>query len=455
MIYGLEGIPGSGKGYESAAMQILPALKSGRLVITNMPLVVEAYVAINPAYAELIEFRNQPQPIRGRFDSKALGTERPVFILFEDGHTEDPPEDAFAFGGVWDYYSTWRRADGRGPLFVIDECHNPLPKLGTDKNVVAFYKQHRHFNIDILLQTQSFRDIDQAIAGLLQTLITCRKADLLGKPNSYIRKVKAGYRGGLVSEETRDYDPKYFGLWKSHTQGVALAEESTRDVSPLYVKVQRFKWAVLALAAVLTVWAWWPSSKDKPQRVRVQEQQWYKDAQARAGKPMAPPDEPVISQAKLVQATETAASKLRIGGPGSEAQPSSDDGTVPEPYGLKGLHMVGRLTLPSRGSVYMMVVSQNGVAISHITDADLAQVGYKFRALSDCVATVTWGAVTRTVTCDSPSQALARQSTASSTSSATPQGQPVDVATPADAVSASKGRTPGVVRVVSGNGAGQ
>ena len=50
MINGLEGIPGSGKSYEAAAHQIMSALQAGTLVITNLPLNVEKYARIDPAY---------------------------------------------------------------------------------------------------------------------------------------------------------------------------------------------------------------------------------------------------------------------------------------------------------------------------------------------------------------------------------------------------------------------
>ena len=50
MINGLEGIPGSGKSYEATVYHVLAALQTGRLVITNLPLNVEVFAAIDPAY---------------------------------------------------------------------------------------------------------------------------------------------------------------------------------------------------------------------------------------------------------------------------------------------------------------------------------------------------------------------------------------------------------------------
>ena len=75
MINGLEGIPGSGKSYEACVFQVLAALKEGRKVITNLPLVVDAYAAIDPSYRALIELRHGPAPVRGTWNAEAIDPE--------------------------------------------------------------------------------------------------------------------------------------------------------------------------------------------------------------------------------------------------------------------------------------------------------------------------------------------------------------------------------------------
>lgn len=417
MINGLEGIPGSGKSYESVVYHVLAAVKAGRKVITNLPLDVEQWAALDPSYPELIEIRRTPQPIRGTWDATAAGQDKPAYVLFDDGHVEQPDDDAFLFGGVWDYWTDWKRADGRGPLFVIDECHVPLPALGTSKAVVQWFKIHRHFNVDVLLMTQSFRDIDQSIARLLGMLYKVRKADILGEPDEYIRKVHGGYRGAVISTETRKYKPQYFRLYKSHTQGVSAEEAKASDVAPLIVKVNRLKWAVLGLGVLASLWAFWPKA-DKPRKAAAAHAAapgWLKEAQGRAGAPMSAASV-AAEEAKLgasspsqVSVPQPLAERIQFGGPGAGSQPTSRNGQMPEPYGLKGLHLLGRLTLPSKGDIYMLTVSQNGAVVSQVTHRDLVQVGYRFTALSDCVASVQWGEQIRVVTCDSPSITVASQ----------------------------------------------
>jgi len=236
MITGLEGIPGSGKSYEASVFHVLQALQAGRKVITNLPLDVDRYSAIDPSYRYLLEIRTKPLPIRGTWDANRSN----AFELFADGHLENASVRVPLFGHVWDFYDTWRHPDsGLGALFVVDECHVAFPRIGTDKQVIEWFKLHRHFNCDVLLITQSFRDIDASIAPLLAVLIKVRKADILGKADHYIRKVHGGYRGGLISTEQRKYKPELFGLYRSHTQSTSSSEGKLTDVSPLVVK---WKW---------------------------------------------------------------------------------------------------------------------------------------------------------------------------------------------------------------------
>jgi len=86
MINGLEGIPGSGKSYEAVVYHVLHALKRRRLVITNLPLDLEAFAAIDPDWLHLIEIRTKPMPVRGTWDAERV----PAFQLFAPG--EQAPE---------------------------------------------------------------------------------------------------------------------------------------------------------------------------------------------------------------------------------------------------------------------------------------------------------------------------------------------------------------------------
>lgn len=397
MINGLEGIPGSGKSYEAVAFHVLPALQSGRKVVTNLPLNVDAFAAIDPAYRDLIEVRHQPAARLGDWDPADIA-KRPAFQLWADGRSEPAPVSVFTFGAVWDYYTTWQDGQGRGPLFVIDECHVALPKVGTPDAVVQWFKLHRHFNVDVLLITQSFRDINQPIAQLVATLIKCRKADVLGKANHYIRKVHAGYRGAQIQTDQREYKPQFFGLYKSHTQGRSVSETEAQDVSPMIVKFNRVKWAVVLVGICATVWAFWPKSDRDV--FGVKKMAARQDQVVRVARPASAPALPASAPA-------SAALPASASAPVAPASAASASALPDGPFAGKGLHIVGEVQAGARRVVAFMV-SLNSQRIFTVTSLELEAAGYKFMYMSYCAGWLEYQGNRRAVTCDAPQLAAGR-----------------------------------------------
>lgn len=397
MINGLEGIPGSGKSYEAVVYHVLPMLQQGRKVITNLPLIVEMFAAIDPGYTHLIELRRRPKPVMGKWDADAMDDDGNgnAFTLFEDPSTHHKPtESVSVFGHVWDYYSTWKHPEtGQGPVFIIDECHLALPTVGTSKEVVEFFKLHRHFNCDILLMTQSFRDINQPIARLMAMLVRCRKADILGKKDCYIRKVHAGYRGAVISVEERPYKAQYFPLYKSHTQGNSVAESGAQDVAPLSVKLRRFTWGFWIFTAIVIAWMFWPKSDAKSKVQKTSDMQWTKDLKA------VPPGGTLRSPEQPAQVIKTA-TEVHAPSP-AQAASSADPDATPEPYASKLLHLTGRITMGSQ-TVYTFAVSNSGQRISTIDSRDLQAMGYTWQPLTDCAGTLRWKGKAQAITCDAP-----------------------------------------------------
>jgi len=416
MINGLQGIPGSGKSYELVVFHVLAALKRGRLVITNLPLLVEQFAAIDPAYRDLIELRRKPQPVLGtwdanRVDDKGNGN---AYQLFEEGEEPPPPrivatdygprvvgkvKPASVFGNVWDYYSEWKHPSGMGPLFVIDECHVPMPRIGTDEQVIEWYKLHRHFNSDVLIATQNFRHMCQDIADLMAMLIKVRKADILGKKDEYIRKVHGGYRGSVISEEIRPYKPEYFNLYKSHTQGNSVAEVAADDVAPMIVKFKRLNRIVLGVGLLAIIGVIYHAVTKKPATIKTVKVEQIQHA---APAPLASSSAPQQAQKE------------------SAADPSA----IPEPYEHKTLHMTGRMTMGDKVT-YTFAVAQNGLVVANITDKDLHRAGYKFLGTTDCTGVLTWSNKARALSCDAPAVSMAMAGT-----TPTPPSQQVASAEP-------------------------
>lgn len=393
MINGLQGIPGSGKSFEAAVYQVLEALKQGRMVITNLPLVVDAYAAIDPVYRSLIQIRTRPAPVRGVWDAEAVDPETgkgEAFKLFEDAREEKPADGAKTFGTPWCYYSEWKHPKtGAGPLFVIDECHVAMPKLGTSKEVIEWYKLHRHFNCDVLLATQNFRQMCQDIAELMAIVIKVRKADILGQPNEYIRKVHAGYRGAEIQQSIRKYQPHFFALYKSHTQGNSVMETKATDVSPLIVKMRRFTWVFWALTLPFVVYAFWPADKPKPKPPAKALTQADRDAAQRVQQAIAeyPKAAPIIDQAP---------EKVE---PPQHAEPAAIE--APEPFEKKSVHLTGRMQMGKR-VLYTFAVSDGTRRIFDMTSDDLRASGYVWEPMTDCSGTLRWKSSSKAVTCDAP-----------------------------------------------------
>lgn len=390
MINGLEGIPGSGKSYEAVVYHILESVKKGRKVITNLPVNVQAFGLLDPAYVDLIEIRRIASKPLGtwdaaRVDDKGNGT---AFSLDETSQALTTVDNGI-FGGVWDFYTPWKHPEtGSGPLFVIDECHVALPVTGTDPQVVEWFKLHRHYNCDVLLVTQNFRDMNQPIARLIAMLIKVRSADILGTPGEYIRKVHAGYRGAAISTETRKYKPEFFGLYKSHSQGNSVSESSASDVKPFAVKFRRFTRVFVVITLVYCVYAgykWFSkplittpvaSSRASPIGV-VPGQQMASSQPVGSGLPSAPVTND--SQAMV---------------------PLADDAKL-DPYASKAIHITGFIKLGKR-SVYTFVIASGATRFHQVTSEDLVKIGYVWQPFTECAGTLRWFKTAKSVTCDAP-----------------------------------------------------
>lgn len=392
MINGLEGIPGSGKSYEAVRYHVLEALRQGRKVITNLPLLVEAYAALDPSYRSLIELRYAPGEVRGTWDVTRMNPETGqgnAFELFSDGAVLPPADGARLFGTVWCYWSDWKHPKtGQGPLFVVDECHVALPKIGTDKAVIEWFKLHRHFNVDVLLATQRFRQMCQDIAELMAIVVKVRKADVIGK-SGYIRKVHAGYRGAVIDEAVREYEPHFFALYRSHTQGNSVLEAGATDVAPVSVKLRRWTRGVWVLAALCSAFALYQCTKAKPPKGNP------------AGVAMVKADGST-DMGHLASITQKAGSPSTDGQKArGEAADGLAEAELPEPYAGKSLHLTG--VMRKRGGVvHTLVMASSGAVVASMTSAELVEAGYRWEPKSDCVGYLRWGKTVRAVVCDAP-----------------------------------------------------
>lgn len=390
MINLLLGGPGGGKSYEAVAFHVLPALKRGRKVITNLPLNLQAFEAIEPGSSALIEIRDKTLAAAPDVSHDAEGSNG-LMGMIQQARAAKFVDRAFA--NAEDFASDWRHVDGHGPLYVIDECHFAMPRGGTSRAVEEWFSMHRHFNVDVLLITQSSGKISAAIKDLVQVCYKVRKAIALGKPDGYIRKVLDGVNGGEVSVSERKYKPEFFKLYRSHTQGMALDEQHADDVAPLLVRFNRFKWFFMAFTFCFLLYAFWPAG-DKPKAVASSKPVWL-DSAVQQHK-SNPPSGPEFATPAALPASGTVA---------VQELPLED--LDPEPFKAQGLHLTGWMKT-AKGEVHTFAVSAAGQLLFNLTRAELEKSGYKFQALGECAGLLRYGNKTRTVICDAPVTASGR-----------------------------------------------
>lgn len=433
MINGLEGLMGGGKSYEAVRYHLLPALQKGRKVITNLPLVMEAWEQMFPELVHLIEIRTEAKPVLGRWDAEAANRGEQAFKVGEfepeerlrlvDGKPYlSPPKSKAPFSGVWCFYDTWRGPKGIGPLFIIDECHvsfpKPKPMLGisTPQEVVQYFKLSRHFGVDMLLATQRFKSVEEEISGLIQIHHRVMKAHAFGDKNSYIKKTLNGYRGEQVSVTTRKYGGFYHTLYRSHTQGQEVQEADAEDVTPFIKKWRYGTRAFIAFTFLFFVYAFWPTSKPKtPEGI----QKFVKDIEKtppgyyleydQKGNPVhVSPQEKQSQLAAAEQAkAQPAVPEKTAEKPPAKAPEKSFDG----PLDGKQVHLSGSALFRGE-TIYTFEIANGGQRILTLTSADLKEAGYSYKHLAHCMGMLKWrDGKESPVICDAPRLASGTDST--------------------------------------------
>ncbi|MGJ7095715.1 zonular occludens toxin domain-containing protein [Vibrio hannami] len=212
MINAITGRPGGGKSYEAVAFHVIPAIESGRKVVTNLPLNLDHFV-------------------------KVFGAEVDELIHVVDGKLDDFGSLERPFSKIDDYNDEWRDEQGKAPLYVIDEAHMVLPARSCSPEILEWYSMHRHRGIDILLMTQNLRKIHRDIKDMIEVSYYCAKNTAIGSSKSYTRKVKNGANGEVVSQSVRTYKKGFFPFYQSHTASNKAVEEAmASDITPIWKK---------------------------------------------------------------------------------------------------------------------------------------------------------------------------------------------------------------------------
>lgn len=384
MINLILGAPGGGKSYEAVVFHVLPALEKGRKVITNLPLDLDRFADIDSRFPAQIELRKITLAKPAADDS--------VQTFFKRIRVEPRAFKTYPFSHLADYGDTWRHPDGFGPLYVIDEAHIALPRLGVPIEVEEWYSLHRHESADVLLITQSYGKLNQAVRDLVQVVYRVRKNVAFGSSASYTRKVQDGLRGDVVNTSIRRYEKKYFNLYKSHTRGGAT-ELGAVDIVPFW---RRWPVVGFVLCAVVSV---------------VLGSMGY------------------LNPFRTASAKKPAPDVSHVQHPTLPISSSADKPTSPHADNADSIHPLSGLTLHMSGYVRtadrvlsQFIVSQNGQAVFEARSSDLEKMGYAVEVLAPCfarvsLASIKWQAV---ASCNAPVVQVSH----STAKTSTPQPEP-------------------------------
>ncbi|ENM5832692.1 assembly protein [Vibrio metoecus] len=361
MIYAIVGRPRSGKSYESVVYHIIPAVKSGRKVITNIPLNMDMFVKV--------------------FGDSVRDLIRIVDAKFNEYGSMNRP-----FSKVDDYLDDWRDDKNRAPLYVIDEAHMVIPTRLGDSKILEFYSMHGHYGIDIIILTQNLRKIHADIRAMIEMTYYCAKNTAFGSKKTYTKKVRIGDTREDINIEQRTYKEHYFGFYQSHTQSAgSVVEAQAFDITPIW-KRWPFWGSLLCFIIVIFILAYYfQSRKSKhaedvpPVPEHTQQTPSSDSSTSHHPKPLqtikaAPLSEPLRDFQLYVSghAKQIAYKKMSF---------SREIDT--------------RLTFYH---VYISAYQDDKFSFS-LNNIDLEKMGYQFEALTECVYRITWGSNSRVITC--------------------------------------------------------
>ncbi len=210
------GLPGSGKSYNVVSRVILPALRSGREIVTNIPL------------QNLADFDN---PKVTYFDIEKLKDDVEFFQNIKAGAV-------YIFDEAQLLWAAGLKAH------MINDLHK------------KFFSMHRHMvgesglSTEIVLVTQDLSNIANFFRQLVETTYRSSKLSVVGASNRFKLEVYSGFVTGnkpskqhLLNTFTGVYDKKVYRYYKSNTMAkdsIVSVKELRSDGNPSIFKTKKF-----------------------------------------------------------------------------------------------------------------------------------------------------------------------------------------------------------------------
>lgn len=205
-----EGLPRSGKSYSACVDHIIPALQSGRHVfacvaglnhqqfaqVCDLPLDV-----VHELLHQLVPADLEPAKIQALHERFSTGE------VVKGDYGEDRAVSLL-----------------QNSLLIIDEIQNLYP-AGNEKlpdGARKFIAEHGHDGIDVVLMSQSFKSVHKDWRVRVQRKLIFTKLTAIGRDNAFKWEAQEALgpdKFQKINSGTKKYDPKFFGLYKSHTEG--------------------------------------------------------------------------------------------------------------------------------------------------------------------------------------------------------------------------------------------
>lgn len=230
-----EGLPGAGKSYEACVFHVLPAIKNGRQVVTNIR-------GINwEKFAELA--------------GESVDYVRMLLLYIE------PAEQDGAEGEIERVKNEFADRTPDNAMIVWDEIQDyyPAGQAKLPHNQQKFWTEHRHRGLEIVIMGQDRDDVHKIIRSRIEDIVYFLKLKAVGHPDKYKWEhfEKQGKSKFVkIGSGVRSYDAKYFGLYASHRREGVKAGVYTTSRSNIFKNTRGLTLGV-PLAFALAGWGIW------------------------------------------------------------------------------------------------------------------------------------------------------------------------------------------------------
>ncbi|EKU30145.1 MULTISPECIES: zonular occludens toxin domain-containing protein [Alcaligenes] len=199
------GLMGSGKSYECVSSVIVPAVRAGRRVVTNVDGIDSDAIR---AYCQE-KYGVEPEGLGSVVHCKNEDVGKADFLPYgENVDTFCQAGDIICIDEAWRFWGT--------------DC-----KLLAEHKV--FFREHRHFVhpdtkvcCDLVLMVQDISDLHRILKVVVEVTFRTTKIKSLGLNKTYRVEVWEGYKltqRGRVAVENKRYNAQIFPLYSSYTGG--------------------------------------------------------------------------------------------------------------------------------------------------------------------------------------------------------------------------------------------